>query len=206
MNLEKVLTVIEDAVSVLHYNSESYTFVHKLCIYEAFRTVALTHPEKMNQYLIDLKKNVGLQNLIFQEYIKLLESKLPVVFIKNKKQQTINTLLDEDLSIFDGISFFDGFVNDKLIVKNNTQEMYIGGRTGTYAKPYWIGKLLDITTDNKSIIHNVVRYTFTQIELSNVEPGAKVQVAHLRVAPHYQMGGMVFINRIKKKIIEEIHN
>jgi hypothetical protein len=95
-------------------------------------------------------------------------------------------------------------VNQNLEIKNNTQEFYIGNRKGAYAKPYYMGKLLSvINKDTKEpILNNVVEYSFNKIKLKNVPPGTKVIIKHLRVPPHYQMGGMVYVNRIRKKIVE----
>ncbi len=82
---------------------------------------------------------------------------------------------------------------------------YIGSRKGSIAKPYYIGKLLSIT-DNKNkkpIIDFVKEYSFSKIKLKDISPGLDVTVSHLRIPPHYQMGGMVYINRIRKKIVDK---
>jgi hypothetical protein len=45
-------------------------------------------------------------------------------------------------------------------------------------------------------------YSFSKIRVQDIEPGTPVTVTHLRVPPHYQMGGMAYVNRIRKKIVE----
>jgi hypothetical protein len=112
--------------------------------------------------------------------------------------------MDANLGIFDEISIFDGIVNDKLVIKNETKDFYIGGRKSTYAKPYYIGKLLNIIErgSKKTLLSNVKEYTFSKIYMQDIRPGTLVTVTHLRVPPHYQMGGMTYVNRIRKKIVE----
>jgi hypothetical protein len=96
-------------------------------------------------------------------------------------------------------------VNDKLEIKNNTKEFYIGGRKAVYTQPYYIGKLLNVIdkTTKKSLISNVSDYSFSKIRIKDIKPGTEVNVTHLRIPPHYQMGGMVYINRIRKRIVEK---
>lgn len=52
----------------------------------------------------------------------------------------------------------------------------------------------------------VVDYSFSKIKVRDIDPGTEVIVTHLRIPPHYQMGGMVYINRIKDKIVERAKN
>jgi hypothetical protein len=47
---------------------------------------------------------------------------------------------------------------------------------------------------------NVSDYTFSYIKIGNIVPGTKVKVIHLAIPPHYQMGPMVYLNRIKTEI------
>src|SRR5208282_1472945 len=103
----------------------------------------------------------------------------------------VESLLDDNIKIFDGISIFTGIVTDKLEVKNGTTEYYIGGRKASYTKPFYIGKLLSIvdSQSSESLMDNVVEYSFSKIKLQNIQPGGEVIVTHLRIPPHYQMGG-----------------
>jgi hypothetical protein len=199
--------IIEYQSNSAPYSSSDFTVKHKQLVYAAFERLLEQYPEDMVSYLLDNSRSGGFQHKIFQEYIKLLEDAFPLFVSKNKKMYNITSLLDENLCLFNGISIFESIVLSNLEIKNNTQEFYIGNRKGTYAKPYYIGKLLSVIDNNSKepIINNVVEYTFNKIKLKNISAGTPVTVTHLRVAPHYQMGGMVYVNRIRKKIIERAH-
>ena len=133
-----------------------------------------------------------------------MEKSLPICYRKSKEIITINSLLD--LNIFSGISNFDAIVSEKLEIENNTKEFYIGGRKAVYAQPFYIGKLLNITFNDNSLLDNVKEYSFSKIYMKDIEPGIKVNVSHLRIPPHYQMGGMVYINRVRQYIEQNKNN
>jgi hypothetical protein len=203
--VEKIKEIIETQSNNAAYSSSNATVRHKQCVYQAFSNLLERHPEEMSAYVLNsTDSHMGFQHKIFQEYVSLLEASLPFVVFKNRKPIKIDTLMDANLGIFDEISVFEGIVNEKLVIKNGTQDFYIGGRKGAYAKPYYIGKLLNIIEqDTKSpLLSNVKEYTFSKIYMQNVRPGTLVTVTHLRVPPHYQMGGMAYVNRIRKKIVE----
>jgi len=143
-----------------------------------------------------------LQNKIFKNYLKLLEQALPFSYNKGKDKFVIKNIMDENLNIFIGIEEFEQFVNSNFKIKNNTSNLYIGGRKGSYVKPYYIGKLLDVISidNNDSLLDNVDDYNFSHIKVSGVKPGTKVRVIHLGIPPHYQMGPMVYLNKIRKEI------
>lgn len=197
----KLEEIIDSVKNTYFYTSRDYTKIHYVSMCEAYAAVAKKMPNEMQSYLIDFEKGNALQHKIFQEYISILESKLPFGFRKNNKSYLITSLLDENLSIFDGISVFESFVNKNKFIKNETKEIYIGGRGATYAKPFYIGKLLDITNDDVSILNDVGSHSFSKIKMKSIEPGTKVKVTHLRIPPHYQMGGMCYLNRVNKKIV-----
>jgi hypothetical protein len=146
----------------------------------------------------------GFQHKVFQEYIRLLESSLPFFVSRHRKLHKVDSLLDDTLCLFDGISVFNGKVNDNLVIKNGTHEFYIGGRKAAYAKPYYIGKLLNVidSASKTPLLHLVDEYSFSKIRMRSVKPGTPVTITHLRVPPHYQMGGMVYVNRVRKKIVD----
>jgi hypothetical protein len=187
------------------YSSSEFTVKHKILIYNAFDNLLNKYPIEMVNYLFNKNNGYsGFQAKVFQEYIRLLEESLPFSFKKNKQIYTVNSLLDDNLNIFDGISNFTGLVSDKGIIKNSTTEFYIGGRKSAITKPFYIGKLLNVSNKNTKeiLLNKVSEYTFSLIKISDIVPGTEVIVTHLRVPPHYQMGGMSYINRIRKKIVE----
>ena len=203
--VDLIKEIIETQSNNTAYSSSDFTVRHKQCVYQAFNNLLDQYPEDMVDYLLNnTDSHMGFQHKIFQEYIALLEQSLPFVVFKNKKPIRIDNLLDSNLCLFDGISVFDGIVNDKLAIKNETKEFYIGGRKASYTKPYYIGKLLNIIRrDTKApLLEFVKEYSFSKIRMRDVKPGTLVTVTHLRVPPHYQMGGMAYVNRIRKKIVE----
>jgi hypothetical protein len=203
--VDLIKDIIETQSNNTAYSSSDFTVRHKQCVYQAFRNLLDKFPEDMVDYVLNnTDSHMGFQHKIFQEYVSLLEASLPFVVFKNRRPIKIDSLLDENLCLFDGISVFDGIVNDKLSIKNETKEFYIGGRKAAYTKPYYIGKLLNIIQrDTKTPLTQFVKeYSFSRIRMRDVKPGTLVTVTHLRVPPHYQMGGMAYVNRIRKKIVE----
>jgi hypothetical protein len=197
--------IIETQSNNVPYCSSDATIRHKQYVYQAFLFLLRENPSEMVAYLLNSNDNhVGFQHRVFQKYIKLLEDSLPFAISKNRKLHKVESLLDETLCLFDGISVYDSVVTDKMSIKNETTEFYIGGRKATYTKPYYIGKLLNVIhKDTKaSLMQYVKDYSFSRIRMRDIVPGTPVTVTHLRVPPHYQMGGMAYVNRIRKKIVE----
>lgn len=203
--IDSLKEIIETQSNNVPYSSSDATIRHKQLVYQAFSNLLKEYPVEMAGYLLNSSDTrMGFQHKIFQEYINLLEGSFPFVITKNKKHYKIDNLLDNNLCLFDGISIFDSLVTERLSIKNETKEFYIGGRKSAYAKPFYIGKLLNIIDrDTKApLIHLVKDYSFSKIRLHDIVPGTAVTVTHLRVPPHYQMGGMVYVNRVRKKIVE----
>jgi hypothetical protein len=202
---QKLRLIIEAHQNVLSYHRIQFTAPHKTLCYQAFHNLLLQYPTQMTDYLVDGKR-AGFQHKVFQEYIRLLQAALPLTFRKYRRIQRVESLLDPSLSLFDGISTFQATVNNGVI-SNNTIECYIGGRKSSVVKPYYIGKLLSITDANtsQSLMDQVEEYTFHHIKVPTIASGKPVVVSHLRAPPHYQMGGMVYVNRARKQIVEEIN-
>ncbi len=198
--------VIDSQINVLHYKSSSFTLKNKLLMYESFKIIIKKFPEEMVSYLIYLNK-VGFQHKIFQQFISLLEKEIPFSFSKGGKTYEVKSLLDENLYIFDGISNFETTINENFEALNKTEELYVGGRKATYCKPYYIGKLLDVRDDlGNSLLHKVKEYNFYKIIFHNdIVPNTKIKVKHLRIAPHYQMGALVYLNRIRTNIVDKAY-
>jgi hypothetical protein len=199
--------VIDYQKNNVPYSSSDFTVHHKYLCYDAFSNILKKYPVELIDYLLNKSRSGGFQHKIFQEYSKLLENSLPFHFKRNNKQFKIESLLDDNLKIFDGISVFETIVNEKIEVKNATKEFYVGGRKGSIAQPYYIGKLLSVTDKltKNPLLDKVTEYSFSKIKMKDIDPGTEVIVTHLRIPPHYQMGGMVYINRVRKKIIDRVH-
>lgn len=204
-NVKLLKEIIETQSNNIAYSSSDATVKQKQLVYQAISNLLDKYPAEMSAYLLNsTDSHMGFQHKIFQEFISLLEETFPFFISKNRKLYKIDNLLDNSLCLFDGISVFNGMINDKMVIKNGTQEYYIGGRKAAYAKPFYIGKLLSIIhqESKEPLISYVKDYSFCRIRMRDIEPGTPVTVTHLRVWPHYQMGGMVYVNRIRKKIVE----
>ena len=208
-DLYKEITILKNVITeqmdTIFYRSSNFTIKNKIICYTAYLKMIDQFPKEMVEYLLHNSRRGGFQQRIFQEYISLLDRSLPYSFKKNGKLYKIEHLLDKELNLFDGVSSFDEIISDKLEIKNNTQEFYIGGRKASYAEPFYIGKLLNVidNVSNISLMDRVVKYGFFKIKMRDINPGTNVTVTHLRVPPHYQMGGMVYINRIRKNIVDQ---
>lgn len=200
--------VIDSQINQISYSGSDFTIKHKQSVYQAFKNLLDKYPEEMVGYLLDGTRSGGFQHKVFQEYIRLLEKSFPFFIRKGRKRYLIDSLLSEHLCLFDGISVFNSTITDKLVIKNETNEFYVGGRKASYTKPYYIGKLLNVihAETKEPFIPLVKEYSFSRIKLRDAVPGTPVIVTHLRVPPHYQMGGMVYVNRVRKKIIERVQS
>lgn len=204
--INTLLDVINSQKDNIQYTSSNFTIIHKKLAFDAISNLLISYPDKMIKYLLENSRSGGFQHKIFQEYIILLERSLPYYFNKGNAIYKVESLLDKNINLFDGISSFDAKVSNSCIIKNNTKEFYIGGRKASYTKPYYIGKLLNVEDKltKQSLIDCVEEYSFSKIKMKNIKPNTEVIITHLRVIPHYQMGGMVYINRARKQIIDNM--
>ncbi len=202
MKIDKIINSINSISLQIGFVSCDYTVRQKTIMCDSFLQIAKEFPEETEKYFFDGSRKYNLQNKIFRKYIYLLEESLPLSFKKGKEKFIISSIDDEHLNIFSQKEEFDQFVDRSGKIKNNTQQIYIGGRKASYVKPFYIGKLLDIfdLETGESLMDRVEDYTFTFIKIKDPDPGIKVRVTHLAVPPHYQMGPMVYLNRIKTEI------
>jgi hypothetical protein len=206
--IDIIYECIDSQITLLHYKSNASTLINKLCMYQAFKNIINKYPEEMISYLVFLNRTVRIQHKIFQEFVRLLEEKIPFSFKMNGKFYEVVSLLDENLCIFSGESEFKSVINDVYEIPNETEELYVGGRKGTYCRPYYIGKLLDVVDieQSKSIMENVKEYSFFKITMNeNVKSGTNVLVKHLRICSHYQMGALVYLQRIRRIIVDKVY-
>ena len=197
--------VIETQSSSVAYTENRSTTHHKLLVYKAIDNLLDKYKISMVNYLLNNSRTGGFQHKIFQEYIRLLEKSFPYFYRKGGKIYKVESLLDPKLNIFDGISSFEGVVNNNLEIKNGTKEIYIGSKKSAYVKPYYIGKILNIIDENNiCLMDKIKEYSFLKIKMRDIKPGAICFIKHLRVVPHFQLGSMSIINRIRKKIVDRI--
>lgn len=203
---EAIKEILQSQANMACYNGLDCTRMHRICMYDAFLSMLESRPREMTDYLMNGQRGYNLQHKIFQSYISILESKIPFIFTKNNQFHYITSLLDHQLGLFDGISVFDGHINNKHYIKNETTEFYVGGRKAYYINRYYIGKLLDVVnmSNGLSMMDQVREYSFNKIYMYDETPLTQVRISHLRIPPHYQMGGMVYLNRIRKEIVKAL--
>jgi hypothetical protein len=188
-------------------NNGDKTFIQKLLMYQAYKNLIDKYPDDMISYLVYLKHSgteSPIQSRIFQEYIRLIENALPIMH----RGQEICSLLDPNLGLFLGVSEFNATVRGDGIIPNNTIETYTGGRKLKFFGPCFIGMLIDVVDrdSGKSIRNSVKNYTFVQIRMSgDITPGTPVKVTHFRIPSHYEMGGLVYLQRIRRKIVDSVY-
>jgi hypothetical protein len=186
------------------------TSMQKVCMYKAYKNMLEISQEEMVSYLVHLKQSseFPIQARIFQEYVKLIKDQLPFQIKKNKAMIDICSLTDPNLGLFDGISKFTGKIDDNYVIPNNTEETYIGGSKSRYCGPYFIGEIIDIINKDtgESIKNYIDKYSFAKI-LMNKDIGINVpvEVSHFRLIPHYEMGNLVHLQRIRRKIVDSVY-
>lgn len=200
----KLKNIINSQKASIVYRSHDYTIIHKIATYDAFINLFDLYPKEMEKYLLFSERGFGFQYKLFQEYVKNIEKELPFIFKKKHKYYKISSITDENLGIFYGIFSFKSFTDNNLCIKNLTKDLFT---MNNFSKPYYIGKILSITDEeNNSLMDNIVEYSFHKITLKDVAPFTTVNVQYLGIPPHYQLGSMVYINRIRKSIVDEYND
>jgi hypothetical protein len=185
-------------IQQVNYSNIDFTKHHKIAALKAFNDVLDVHTDEMIDYLINRKRGLGIQNKIFKKYVSNIESNIPFSFKRGKNIIKVKSVFD--LGIFSGISKFKSTINNGIIL-NKTEDIYVGSRSAFYCRPYYIGKVLDIINNDKiSIIDKMIDYNFNKIYMEKYLSNIMVTVIHLMVPPHYQAGGMSYINRARKQI------
>lgn len=176
-------------------------------MHQAFCNMFDRYPEEMVSYLVH-RKHSGeqpVQARIFQEFVRLVENELPFTLVKNGQQYEVESLLDPQLDLFLGVSEFETDVREGGVIPNCTNEIYIGGRKMRDFGPCFIGLLIRLDASyGVSLMHRVKCYTFSQIR-TTLEPGMPVKVTHYRIPSHYEMNGLVPLQRIRRKIVDSVY-
>lgn len=209
IEFEQLASVIDEQIKSVKRINSAGTMTQKLLMYEAYQNMLKEYTEEMISYLVHRKQasDFPIQSRIFQEYIKLMEETLPFNIIKNNKEYTIYSLLDQNLQLFDGISEFEAEVDYNRSIPNKTIETYIGGMNFKEYGPCFIGMVIDVIdkNTNKSIKSNIKNYTFSQINMNEIEVGTEVIVKHFRIKSHYEIGSLVYLQRIRKRIVDSVY-
>jgi hypothetical protein len=200
--------IIDAQISFIKRTEDKSTTLIKIMMFDAFKKILEKDPQDMISYLFFGKKQIGnpIQARIFQEFSRNIESMLPFEITKAGKKIQINDLLDENISLFDGLSEFSAEVKENGIIPNKTKEIYIGGNNFKNYGPCFIGYLKDVIDEEtgNSLMNLVTDYSFSKIK-SKIASGKKVKVIHYRIPSHYEMGTLVTLQKTRKKITENIN-
>jgi uncharacterized protein YaaR (DUF327 family) len=202
--------VISNQIDSINRLGTENTRIKKLLMYKAYKNMIEQYPEEMMAYLVHLKNNhdFPIQSKIFQEYVCLIENYLPFSINKNGKNIDICSLTDPNLALFLGRSEYKAIIDNSFVIPNNTTEVYVGKRKFKNYGPCFIGRLIDVIdeTTNLSILGHVKEYNFVQINLDNlIKPNTPVIVSHFRIPSHYEMGSLVFLQRIRRQIVDSVY-
>jgi hypothetical protein len=178
----------------------------KYLMYKAFENLLEQDPVSMINYLIHGKAlgEKPIQSLIFQQYIHLIENLLPFIIDSEDGPVEVFSLLDKNLNLFLGMSEFTSYVRESGLITNNTHEIFTGSKC---KGPCFIGWLCNITDEfGKSLLSEIEYYSFSNIKMkSTVEQNTIVNVVHFRIPPHYEMYSLIYLQRIRRKIVDSIY-
>jgi hypothetical protein len=212
-NLEIELNLLKETIATQQdrqKSSNTSTSIYKQLMYDAFLNITNEYPEDMVSYLVHMRQTheSSIQARIFQEYVRLIKDALPFSINKANRKIDIASLLDPALNLFYGKSTFKSVVKNNLEIPNETIETYYCISSGKNLGRYYIGDILEIKDldTGKSLKSKIKEYTFVNIKMSNeVKPGTNVEVTHFIIPPHYDMGAIIYLNRIRKKIVDSIY-
>ena len=198
--------VIFSAMDFTERQNLPATKLQKTLFYRAFWDLTQESPEEMIAYLVHNKTSFDfpLQSRIFQKFLFHLENFLPYsCVIGNGQKKEIVSLFDEHLSLFDGESSFCGIVQKDHSVPNLTSEHYLSDNLKDYGS-YFLGKIVELKDANGlDLLPEMENNSFVKIQLSqNVSPGTKIFVRHYRLIPHYTMGILIYLQKIRKHLGE----
>jgi len=203
-----LLSVIESQIESVKRMNNYGTRVQKLLMYEAFKSMCHKNPDEMVSYLVHLKQNTDapIQVRIFQEYICLVEEALPFVIERRGEKIEIFSISDANLGLFMGLSTFDAVVEEGGKIPNNTIETYAGSRQFKHYGSCFIGKLVDVVNvdTGESLGSHVKGNSFIDID-TDLAPGTNVRVTHYRIPPHYEMGSLVYLQRIRRHLVDKVY-
>lgn len=202
-----LINVIDTQILSVKRMNGNGTRTQKLLMYEAFKSMCYKYPDEMVSYLCHLKQSadVPIQARIFQEYISLMENALPFTIERRGDKIDILSISDPYLGLFTGLSTFEAIVDSQGKIPNNTIETYVGSRKYKMYGSCFIGKLISVLDkeSGETLTNRIKSYSFVDIQ-SDLAPGTNVIVNHYRIPPHYEMGGLVFLQRIRRHLVDKI--
>jgi ribosomal protein L32 len=183
---------------------------NKYCMYQAFQNVLEKHTEDMVKYITlgGQREGVSIQSLIYQEFGRLIEERFPICFFTKGKQVLIDNPLDERLHLYDGMHQFSNYIDQYGVIKKKIQYKL---SNETFEKipskeDSFIAKIISIEDQyGNDLINHIDEYNFSSIKMKNFEktkPGTILTVKYYSIRPNYTLGSMIYVQRIKKKLME----
>lgn len=183
---------------------------NKHCMYQAFQNVLENHTEDMVKYITigGQREGVSIQSLIYQEFGKLIEERLPISFFSKGEQTLITNPLDKRLHLYDGVHQFSNYIDQYGIIKKKIQyrlDDVTLEKTPTKDDSF-IAKIFSIEDQyGNNLMNYIDEYNFCSIKMKNIEqtkPGTILTVKYYSIRPNYTLGSMIYVQRIKKKLME----
>lgn len=182
--------------------------IKKRTMFEAYLQLLDEDPTDLVRYLVhrQARGESPLHSRIFQRYIYLLENKLPFEIKADGLSTTVYSILDNSLNIFSGVAEYETVIRDDYSLKNETKQRYYGAKNNKDYGPHFIGLLEDVIDENGvSLMDHVTTYSFSSIQLNTGTPGTKVKVKHLSIPSHYETGGLVQLQRIRRTVVDSVY-
>ncbi len=203
-----LLEVIDSQIENVKRTNNNSTRIQKLLMYKSFRLMCEKHPDEMVSYLVHQKQSADspIQARIFQQYVRLIENELPFTIERRGEKIEIFSISDAELDLFSGSSTFDAFVNGNGKIPNNTIETYAGLREYKMYGPCFLGLITSIINKKtgESVLDKVKSHTFVDIDI-DLPSGTEVTVTHYRIPSHYELKGLVALQRIRKSIVDKVY-
>lgn len=201
--------VILGQLESIKVNNHPGTMLQKTSMYEAYYNMVDKNPEDMVSYLVHRNTiDLPIQANIFQEYVSIIKNSLPYTIQYSNRKHDVLSLTDPKISLFNGKTKFSAIVRNDNTVPNNTKEKYIGGKTLKYYGSCYLGLIIDICDKDsgKSIKDNIIDNSFVSITMDNdIKPGTNVEVTHYYISSHYEIGALVYLQRARRNIVDEVY-
>jgi len=210
-NMESIKIITDVIANQKKANRNARKIPIKEYMYDAFDMVLKEFPDEMKEYLINggQNKDVSIQAIIFQMFVDVVESKLPIVVFIKGIQIKVEDLLDDNLNIFDSKRKFVNFLDYNLIIKKKSQIRIDNGNEIEDKSSHFIGKIISIKDSNNNDLSELIdSYSFSNIKMNNSEllkPGMDITVEYYSLRPSYTMGSLIHLQRLKKKITDSVN-
>jgi len=178
-NMESIKIITDVIANQKKANRNARKIPIKEYMYDAFDMVLKEFPDEMKEYLINggQNKDVSIQAIIFQMFVDVVESKLPIVVFIKGIQIKVEDLLDDNLNIDKSSHFIGKIISIKDSNNNDLSELI-----DSYS-------FSNIKMNNSELL----------------KPGMDITVEYYSLRPSYTMGSLIHLQRLKKKITDSVN-